>query len=111
MPRDYKAEFNAREQQAIDRGFRSYREERVFKETHREQLDIAGEEFNVPDYRRINPNQLNAYYERMIEHVEDYHQGANMHNAMAYGIQWLDMTEDEALEYAREIFGKSPGAD
>lgn len=110
--RDYAAEHARRVELAHERGFSSAAEERAFRAETKFEREIAGEseewQSRFPgDYRQANPQQLSAFYEAVIEPTTSGREptGMDKHNAVAYFIEYEDMSEEEAVAAMKEAFG------
>ena len=110
--RDYAAEYARRQELAAERGFSSYSEERTFRRETRFEREIAGEseewQSRFPgDWRQADPTQLNAFYEAVVEPTSTGREptGMDKHNAVAYFIEYEDMSEEEAVAAMKEAFG------
>jgi hypothetical protein len=109
--RDYAAEYAHRVELAHQRGFESYSAEREYRSETQFEREIAGQselwQERMPgDWRSASPEQLAGFYEYVIEplsHGGDI-TGMEKHNAVAYFIDYFDMSEDEAVEAMREAF-------
>lgn len=113
LARDYAAEYARRQELAEQRGFSSYSEERAFRRETSFEREIAGESAEYKemhpgiDWRQENPQQLAAFYENVVEPSSRGVTGLDRHNAVAYYIEYEDMSEDEAVAAMRENFGDS----
>ena len=110
--RDYAAEYQARQERAIERGYSSYREERAVRQelasTVKAELEnVGGSIYGAGGY---NARQLAAHYNaftaldigaRDIEDREEW--GAWMHDMVMYFMDYEGMTQQEAVDAAYEI--------
>jgi hypothetical protein len=120
-PAQNRATYERRKQRAINEGFSGYGSMRGYKEKHVEKLPqeysdewIGYRELHpdVHDLRRDNPRRLVAYYENIIqpqndEDNSDMTLGYKRHLAVGYFRQWEDMSEQEAVDAMRSIYGDS----
>jgi hypothetical protein len=112
--RNYAAEYVARQERATERGFSSYYEERQFRVETAFEREIAGEsiewqERNPGDWRSANPEALAMFYERVLEPMTNGQPvtGMDRHNAVAFFIEYEDMSEEAAIDAMRELYGES----
>lgn len=111
--RNNAAEYARRVELAHERGFSSVREETKFRRETKFERDIAGrseewnERFPGVDYRQANPKQLYAFYNAIVEPTSTGSSptGMDKHNAVAYFIEWEDMSEEDAVAAMKEAFG------
>lgn len=110
--RDNAAEWARRVELAHERGFSSVYEEQQFRKETKFEREIAGmseewQERHPGDWRRADPNQLAAFYESVVEPTATGREptGMDKHNAVAYFIEYEDMSEDEAVAAMKEAFG------
>jgi hypothetical protein len=112
--RNHAATYQRRVELARERGFDSLRAEREYRAETKWERDIAGNseewhQMHPGDWRSANPRQLNAFYEAVVEPgSRGGVTGLDRHNAVAYYIEFEDMSEDEAVDAMRENFGDSP---
>jgi hypothetical protein len=114
-PEENRQYYRFRDERARDWGFRSYREERKYKENNRASIDEAGHSLAwrqshlEGDYRGNNPKQLVAFKSEILDmannpYVDD---GTRRHAAVAYFIAWEHSSTDEAIAAMRLIYGPS----
>lgn len=110
--RNHAAEYARRLELAHERGFSSVREETEFRKESKFEREIAGEseewQSRFPgDWRQANPQQLSAFYESVVEPTSTGREptGMDKHNAVAYFIEYEDMSEEEAVAAMKEAFG------
>jgi hypothetical protein len=110
--RNYAAEYAARQQRAQERGFSSYAEERQFRtetvEERREAAEALGVHPNIGD-----PTALTRYYEDILLPIatEEEVSGRMRHDAVAYFVDVMGYSEEDAIAAMRELYGDSPGAE
>lgn len=108
--RDYHAEEVRRNELAQERGFSNRAEERAFRAETKFEREVAGESeewqsSHPGDWRQANPEQLNAFYEKVLEPASRGNvTGMDKHNAVAYYIEYEDMSEDDAVAAMKEAF-------
>ena len=108
--RDYAAEEARRNELARERGFESRSAERAYRSETKFEREVAGEseewqQSHPGDWRHANPEQLNAFYEKVLEpQMRGNVTGMDKHNAVAYYIEFEDMSEDEAVAAMKEAF-------
>lgn len=108
--RDYAAEYARRSELAQQRGFESYSAERSLRAETKFEREVAGESeewqsSHPGDWRQANPEQLAAFYEKVLEpQMRGNVTGMDKHNAVAYYIEYEDMSEDDAVAAMKEAF-------
>lgn len=117
--RDRKAEYEARNERAKDRGFDSYAEERRYKEALKRRLtpDEFKEVVRRTKYRigpssyTYNPKQANAWQRDIGQYAghEGEPRGEMRHAAVRYFTEWEGMTQDDAVNAMRNLYGDSGG--
>ena len=108
--RDYHTEYQRREERAIDRGFASYYDERKYIERHKSEISRVREQVlrrTERGGRSYDPAEAVAFALAFPERVSAASLGATRHFAVAYNIEYLGMSEDEAIEAMREEYGDS----
>ena len=117
--RDYHAEYVARTERAKDAGFRSYGEMRSFNKENAGTLNaMRGDSFASAMWReshpdtpdpRSDPIAASAFYDDIVVPYEAEGEvtGQMRHDAVAYFIDYEGMSEDEAIEAMRDIYGES----
>lgn len=111
--RNNAAEWARRKELAQERGFSSVYKERQYRRETKFEREIAGESeewqsrFPGVDWRQANPKQLTAFYEAIVEPTSTGRvpTGMDKHKAVAYFIEWEDMSEDDAVAAMKEAFG------
>lgn len=115
-PEENKAYYTFRDQRAKDWGFRSYGEERKYKEKNRASIDEAGHSlawrqthYEEGGYKGQNPKQLVAFKEAILDPSNNPHldMGTKRHMAVAYFVAWEHSSIDEAIASMRLIYGPS----
>ena len=111
------ATYERRTQRAKEHGFRSYADERKFKEAYRSELDRAGKSeywgrVHRGDYRRANPRQLRAFYNEVVKPAADFTEGERNGQirrlAVLYFQDWEDYDKDDSVEEMRLLYGETP---
>lgn len=110
--RNYAAEYAAREQRAQARGFSSYHEERSFREETKTERLQAAEQLGE-NVRTADPQMLMEYYENILvpSATQPEVTGTMRHDAIAFYIDQMGYTLDEAIDAMRELYGRSPNAE
>jgi hypothetical protein len=105
-----------RNERARSYGFRSDYDMRQWANQPENRPSIERGKQHVTHEGHYNPMQAKDYWEKVGHHFETPSgrerenidvTGRMRHDAMAYLIEWEDMTEEEALDAMRDMYGDS----
>ena len=108
--------YTFRDQRSKDWGFTGYRQERKYREEHRGSIDEAGHSlawrqthYEQGDYRSNNPKQLEAFKTQILDVANNPYLtlGDKRHAAVAYFVEWENVSQEEAIAAMRLIYGPS----
>jgi hypothetical protein len=107
VARDYAAEYEARNERAIEHGFESYAQERGFRTGHSETVEALREEHGFEGYNQENLRDLAFDYESqewrdLLDSADSREEwGSYAHDYIEWMMDEWGMTQEEA---ERELY-------